>query len=113
MGDVAASPNDPIFFFHHTTIDCLLEAWLKENPNNKYPDSNVLGHRRDDYIVPFIPLYTHEDMFKTAENLGYDCTIFVENNDNDSLFASLRVSLRLFVSLLNCHFHNWLKAIQF
>ena len=45
--------------------------------NNKdnllYPQDNRIrhGHRGNDYIVPFIPLYTHEDMFKTADNFGY------------------------------------------
>ena len=34
-----------------------------------------MGHRRDDYIVPFIPLYTHNMMFKQADSFGYSCNI--------------------------------------
>ena len=34
-----------------------------------------MGHRRNDYIVPLIPLFTHEMMFKTANNFGYSCNL--------------------------------------
>ena len=75
MSCVAASPNDPIFINHHANIDCILEQWLWEN-NNSYPNSKEIrrGHRGGDYIVPFIPVYTHKDMFKTADNFGYECS---------------------------------------
>ena len=75
MSCVAASPNDPIFINHHAQIDCILEQWLWENPNT-YPQCYKIreGHRETDYIVPFIPLYTHKDMFKTADNFGYECS---------------------------------------
>ncbi|CAI8029359.1 Tyrosinase [Geodia barretti] len=76
MACVAASPNDPVFINHHANIDCILEKWLWENPNTPYPQCYKIrqGHRGNDYIVPFIPLYTHEDMFKTADNFGYECS---------------------------------------
>ena len=81
MGDVAASANDPIFINHHTMVDCIFEEWLKQNNRTAtYPnptDRSIInmGHRRDDYIVPFIPLFTHEMMFKTADNFGYSCNL--------------------------------------
>ena len=75
MSCVAASPNDPIFINHHGKIDFILEEWLVKNKDRlSYPLSDEIreGHRgKDGYIVPFIPLYTHEDMFKTADNFGY------------------------------------------
>ena len=77
MGCVAASPNDPIFINHHANIDCILEQWLQKNKDNlSYPISDDIreGHRGNDYIVPFMPLYTHNDMFKTADNFGYRCS---------------------------------------
>ena len=84
MSCVAASPNDPIFINHHANIDCILEQWLqKDDTNLIYPSSNDddhpkirEGHGGDDYIVPFIPVYTHKDMFKTADNFGYRCSAF-------------------------------------
>ena len=81
MADVAASPNDPIFINHHAMIDCILEEWLKINNQSAYPSSGSgnseirSGHKAEDYIVPFIPLYKHGQMFKTADNFGYSCTI--------------------------------------
>ena len=75
MSCVAASPNDPIFVNHHGKIDFILEEWLVQNKDNLvYPQDDRIrhGHRGSDYIVPFIPLYTHEDMFKTADNFGYE-----------------------------------------
>ena len=77
MGDVASSPNDPIFLNHHAMIDCILEEWLQQNPEATYPESNEIpnGHRANDYLVSFIPLYTNSDMFKTADNFGYSCSL--------------------------------------
>ena len=77
MADVAASANDPIFLNHHAIVDCIFETWLQRNPNAQYPVSNEIpkGHRKEDYIVPFFPLYKHSDMFSTAENYGYHCII--------------------------------------
>ena len=81
MADVAASANDPIFINHHTMIDCIFEEWLKRNlptdlgdTENVYTTAgNMRGHRFNDYIVPFFPLYRHQDMFKTSDNFGYTC----------------------------------------
>jgi tyrosinase len=75
MSCIVASPNDPIFINHHGKIDFMLEEWLMQNKDNLvYPQDNRIrqGHRGNDYIVPFIPLYTHEDMFKPADNFGYE-----------------------------------------
>ena len=77
MSCVAASPNDPIFINHHANIDCILVKWLQENKDDlTYPSSAEIrqGHRATDYIVPFIPLYTHRDMFNTSDNFGYVCS---------------------------------------
>ena len=80
MADVAASANDPIFLNHHAMVDCIFETWLQNHPSVQYPmesDTNKIppGHRYDDYIVPFFPLYKHSDMFSTADKFGYRCTL--------------------------------------
>ena len=58
-------------------VDCIFETWLQKNPNARYPISSKIpkGHQRDDYIVPFFPLYKHSDMFTTADKFGYQCKI--------------------------------------
>ena len=75
--DVAASPNDPLFIIHHTMIDCMLDEWLKRHPDAEYPiDPQVRdGHRRDDYVRSFFPLYTNGDMFKRTKEFGYSCSL--------------------------------------
>ena len=77
MGDVAASSNDPIFLNHHAMVDCIFETWLQKNPDAQYPISSEIPkeHRYNDYIVPFLPLYKHSDMFSTTDKFGYQCTI--------------------------------------
>ena len=35
--DVAASPNDPLFIFHHAMMDCLFEEWLQRHSDAEYP----------------------------------------------------------------------------
>ena len=75
MANVATSPNDPLFINHHTMIDSIFEQWLQQNPNGAYGgpknDPKFARHSANDCIVPFIPVYTHMDMFKSAENFGY------------------------------------------
>ena len=86
MADVAASPNDPIFINHHTMIDCIMEEWLKSSMSDKiYPTSSSIheGHRKNDYIVPFIPLYRHSDIFNTSETFGYKCDLSASDVPND------------------------------
>ena len=77
MADVAAASSDPIFINHHAMIDCILEEWFQKNKNAQYPRNAAIqqGHRYNDYIVPFFPLVTQGEMFKTADNFGYSCKL--------------------------------------
>ena len=79
MADVAASSGDPIFINHHAMVDCILEKWLQKNKNAQYPQDIInpipQGHKENDYLVPFYPLVTHGEMFKTADNFGYSCNL--------------------------------------
>ena len=77
--DLAASPNDPTFYNHHTMVDCILEKWLLNNTDKPYvgPVGERLfaGHGAGDCIVPFMPLYTNNDTYQTADNFGYSCDL--------------------------------------
>ena len=79
MGDITISASDPIFLNHHSMVDSILEKWIVKHRQIAYP-TNIpaelngtlfIGHRADDYIVPFYPLFTHRDMFKEASEIGY------------------------------------------
>ena len=68
-------------------IDCVFEEWLKRHPDGKYPSSPDVpqGHLRDGFMVPFFPLFTNNDMFKSAENFGYSCSLSDINNQANTL----------------------------
>ena len=105
MGDVAASANDPVFVNHHVMVDCILEEWLLRNEDNLvYPESDEIreGHRADDYIVPFFPLYTQKDMLRTATHFGYSCSLTRSSGISSAYIAvyTLLVLLVIDVSLI-------------
>ena len=95
MADVAAASSDPIFIFHHAMIDCILEEWLQKNKNAQYPVDEQIrqGHKADDYIVPFFPLVKHSEMFKTADNFGYTCTLNVAIKSGPTVWLLIPVVL--------------------
>ena len=75
MADVRASPNDPMFINHHAMIDLIFEMWLQKYPSATYGgptnNSKFPGHAAGDCAVPFMPVFTHSEAFKTADNFGY------------------------------------------
>ncbi len=75
--DVAASPNDPLFIVHHAMVDCIFIEWLKRHNDAKYPTDPIVrdGHRRDDYVRGFFPLFTNGELFTSAEEFGYSCSL--------------------------------------
>ena len=101
MACVAASPNDPIFINHHIMLDCVFEAWLQRNKDClSYPRSSEIreGHKADNYMVPFIPLYMQKDMLKTADNFGYSC--FLPNIDADTSPCDEAVPVQAYANLV-------------
>ena len=88
MRVIPTASNDPIFFLHHANVDRIFEAWLRKfngNPPPYMPTSGEHpGHNRDDYLVPFFPLKTNEDMYKISSELGfrYDDTTWVIPTDS-------------------------------
>ena len=75
---VAGSPNDLLFFPHHLKVDCVLEEYFKRHRNTEYPVHPQIrdGHRANDYIRTFFPLYTNQKLFtKNTEKFGYYCSL--------------------------------------
>ena len=75
------SPNDPIFYPHHSKVDQILESWfymftrgssnLALLPEYIPVSGGHPGHNRNDYMVPFFPLVTPIELLCTSEELGY------------------------------------------
>ncbi|XP_007534569.3 tyrosinase [Erinaceus europaeus] len=81
MSQVPGSANDPIFLLHHAFVDSIFEQWLRRHrpPQEVYPAANApIGHNRESYMVPFIPLYRNGDFFISSRDLGYDYSYLQE-----------------------------------
>ena len=77
MRIVPSASNDPIFYLHHANVDRLFENWLQRCEEvSAYipgPENRVAhpGHNSQDYLVPFFPLKTNNDMYKKSKEFGY------------------------------------------
>ena len=94
MRVIPTASNDPIFFLHHANVDRIFEAWLRNHEGNRpeyMPEgaSEHPGHNFEDYLVPFFPLKTNEDMYKISSELGfrYDNTAWVIPTDSNVCVA--------------------------
>lgn len=60
----------------------IFEQWLRKyRPlQDVYPEANApIGHNRESYMVPFIPLYRNGDFFVSSKDLGYDYSYLQES----------------------------------
>ncbi|XP_032253550.1 tyrosinase isoform X2 [Phoca vitulina] len=83
MSQVQGSANDPIFLLHHAFVDSIFEQWLRRHHplQEVYPEANApIGHNRESYMVPFIPLYRNGDFFISSRDLGYDYSNLQESD---------------------------------
>nr|XP_006817094.1 PREDICTED: tyrosinase-like [Saccoglossus kowalevskii] len=74
MGVVETSPNDPMFWLHHSNVDRIMEKWIRRyNANTThYPkDSTPVGHDADSYMVPFFPVMTNGEFLQKSQVFGY------------------------------------------
>ncbi|MEE6520480.1 hypothetical protein FKM82_018366, partial [Ascaphus truei] len=69
MSEVPIACNDPFFLLHHAFIDKIFYRWiLSFNVQPKdYPACDKIGHRPNDYMVPFFPFYKQRDMLTTFD----------------------------------------------
>ncbi|KAI6650261.1 Tyrosinase b precursor [Oopsacas minuta] len=102
LEDVAASPNDPVFIFHHLTLDCMFEEWMQSHPDEGYPTFPLQnpGHKIGDYMVPFMPLYTQGDMFVPGSTFGFSCSLPNITVSHATTFSHLSLCVILLFCLL-------------
>nr|BBE38031.1 tyrosinase [Cynops pyrrhogaster] len=81
MSSVQGSANDPIFVIHHAFVDSIFEQWLRRHKPllDVYPEASApIGHNREYFMVPFIPLTTNGEYFLPSRDLGYEYEYLVE-----------------------------------
>ncbi|GAB5577323.1 tyrosinase isoform X2 [Prionailurus iriomotensis] len=62
-------------YMNGTMSQDIFEQWLRRHHplQEVYPAANApIGHNRESYMVPFIPLYRNGDFFISSRDLGYD-----------------------------------------
>ena len=63
-------------------VDHIYAKWLRKFNKNASVLSTydaLIGHNKDDVIVPLYPVYTHRQMFKKSFEFGYDYDDVDEN----------------------------------
>ncbi|KAK4446432.1 hypothetical protein QBC34DRAFT_450849 [Podospora aff. communis PSN243] len=66
MGLQDASPNDPLFFLHHTQVDRLWWIWQKKDPNNRIKGNNAYNGVKQDGQGPPVSVNDVLPMMKLA-----------------------------------------------
>lgn len=104
--DIANSPNDPLFWFHHSFVDKLFEEWLaKRKKIPKLPPGARPGHGHNDSAVPLFPAEKLGDYFVPLRNLG-------ARYDDENLSQLFTVTVRKNVGNSSVRdFHNFFLLI--
>ena len=87
MGGTSCAPADPVFYMHHTFIDCIWEEFRRNHqvtvPWQEYPQANG-HHAAYDHMDPWINLYNIQGISRLYTQYYYNCSQRPVSCDIDS-----------------------------
>nr|AMB26747.1 tyrosinase B [Leptochiton asellus] len=91
LNSATSASWDPMFYFHHSFMDKILEMWLRRTgaqPTQLPMTGAPPGHHRNSYLMAYFPVRESSLFFRPSVDLGYTYDDMVENAEVEGMPSS-------------------------